>query len=118
MEENGPENSLLFTSGSINQKGEVQAIGGVNQKIEGFFQLCKNRGLTSKQGVIIPASNIQNLMLDDEIIQAVREGLFHVFAVKNVDEAIEILTGMKAGKLLDDGTYEPGTIKAQVDEKI
>ena len=113
-----PIRQNIAVTGSINQKGEVQAIGGVNQKIEGFFQVCKNRGLTSKQGVIIPASNIQNLMLDDEIIQAVREGLFHVFAVKNVDEAIEILTGMKAGKLLDDGTYEPGTIKAQVDEKI
>jgi len=113
-----PIRQNIAVTGSINQKGEVQAIGGVNQKVEGFFQLCKNRGLTSKQGVVIPASNVQNLMLDDEIVKAVRDGLFHIYAVRNVDEAIEILSGIKAGKLLEDGTFEPGSVKAQVNEKI
>jgi len=113
-----PIRQYIAVTGSINQKGEVQAIGGVNQKIEGFFRLCKAKGLDSRQGVIIPASNVQNLMLDEEIVQAVRENRFHIYAVSTVDEAMEILTGLKAGVLLTDGNFESDSMNARVDQKI
>jgi len=108
----------IAVTGSINQKGEVQAIGGVNQKIEGFFRACKMKGLTGTQGVIIPKSNVQHLMLDEEVVAAVREGRFHVYAVSSVDEAMEILTGIPAGKRQEDGTFEEGTLNDLVDRKI
>jgi predicted ATP-dependent protease len=84
----------------------VQAIGGVNEKIEGFFEVCKAKGLTGQQGVIIPESNIQNLMLKEEVLDAVRDGKFYIYPVKTIDEWIEILTGVKAGVRLSDGTFE------------
>lgn len=108
----------IAVTGSINQKGEVQAVGGVNQKIEGFFRACKMKGLTGTQGVIIPKSNVQHLMLDEEVVAAVREGKFHVYAVSSVDEAMEILTGIPAGKKREDGTFEEGTVNDLVDKKL
>lgn len=108
----------IAVTGSINQKGEVQAVGGVNQKIEGFFRACKMKGLTGTQGVIIPKSNVQHLMLDEEVVAAVREGKFHVYAVSSIDEAMEILTGLPAGKQKADGTFEEGTINDLVDRKL
>ncbi|MCS7242189.1 Lon protease family protein [Candidatus Caldatribacterium sp.] len=108
----------IAVTGSINQKGEVQAVGGVNQKIEGFFRACKMKGFTGTQGVIIPRSNVQNLMLDEEVVQAVREGKFHIYAVSSVDEAMEILTGLPAGKRKEDGKFEEGTVNDLVDRKL
>ncbi len=105
-------------TGSVNQKGEIQPIGGVNEKIEGFFRVCKEKGLTGNQGVIIPYQNIDNLMLDKEVLKAVDEGRFHIYAVKHVDEALEILTGIPAGKRLPNGTFEKGTIHHKVQEKL
>jgi lon-related putative ATP-dependent protease len=108
----------LAVTGSLNQKGEIQPIGGVNEKIEGFFDVCKAQGLTGAQGVIIPHQNVQNLMLRSDIVEAAQAGLFHVYPVATIDEGIEILTGVPAGKLLDDGTYEPGTVNDLVDKEI
>ena len=92
-----PINQAIAVTGSVNQKGEIQAIGGVNEKIEGYFEICKLNGLTGKQGVMIPEKNVQNLNLDDEIIEAVKDGKFHIYSVSNIDEGIEILTGVPAG---------------------
>ena len=104
-----PINQGIAVTGSVNQKGEIQAIGGVNEKIEGYFEICKLKGLNGKQGVMIPKQNIQNLNLDDEIVTAVKNGKFHIYAVSNIDEGIEILTGVPAG------TKDiPGTINYMV----
>ncbi|MCW4019315.1 MAG: AAA family ATPase [Candidatus Bathyarchaeota archaeon] len=113
-----PINQSIAVTGSVNQKGEVQAIGGVNQKIEGFFEVCKVRGLSGKQGVMIPASNVQNLMLKEEIVDAVKEGNFHLYSVKNIDEGIEVLTGVKAGVRGGDGNFEAGTVNDLVDKQF
>ncbi|ALO43140.1 Lon protease family protein [Pseudoalteromonas phenolica] len=106
-----PINQSLALTGSINQHGEVQAIGGVNEKIEGFFKLCKMRGLTGQQGVIIPQSNRVNLVLDDEVLQEVERGRFHIYAVSNVDEALSLLMNRDAGELVG-GEYPEGSINA------
>ncbi|UCC66429.1 MAG: AAA family ATPase, partial [Deltaproteobacteria bacterium] len=108
----------IAVTGSVNQKGEVQAIGGVNEKIEGFFEVCKVKGLTRGNGVIIPASNVTNLMLKEEVVEAVRQGKFHLWAVKDIDEGIEILTGVKAGQRQKDGAFEEGTVNYLVDERL
>ncbi|MFX0068464.1 MAG: Lon protease family protein [Candidatus Hodarchaeota archaeon] len=113
-----PIKQYIAVTGSVNQKGEVQAIGGVNQKIEGFFEVCKIKGLTGKQGVVIPESNVQNLMLREEVVDAVREGKFHIFAVKTIDEGIEVLTGVRAGERRPDGTFEQETINYAVDKRL
>jgi len=105
-------------TGSVNQKGQVQAIGGVNEKIEGFFEICKINGFTGKQGVMIPASNVQNLMLKEEVVEAVKAGKFQIYSVKTIDEGIELLTGIKAGKRLKDGTFENGTVNDMVDKQL
>ncbi len=105
-----PIGQWFAVTGSVNQFGEVQAIGGVNEKIEGFFDLCQARGLSGKQGVLIPASNVENLMLRSDVIEAVRNGLFAVFPVTHVDEGIEILTGIPAGELDSSGNYPPDSI--------
>ena len=89
----------LAITGSINQYGEVQAVGGVNEKIEGFFDLCQHRGLTGTQGVIIPKSNAINLVLDATVIDAVKKGLFHIYTVETVDDALSILMEQEAGKI-------------------
>ncbi len=108
----------IAVTGSINQKGEVQAIGGVNEKIEGFFETCKAKGLTGEQGVLIPESNVQNLMLKGEVVEAVREGKFHIWSVKTADEGIEILTGVKAGVRKEDGTFEEDSVNDRVDRRL
>jgi len=115
---NVPIKQNIAVTGSVNQKGEIQPIGGVNQKIEGFFQVCKAKGLNGKQGVVIPSRNLQQLMLRQEVIDAVREGKFHIYAVSTIDEGIELLTGVKAGKRKKDGTYPEGTINYQVDKQL
>ena len=101
---NIPINQAIAVTGSVNQKGEIQAIGGVNEKIEGFYEICKVQGLTGEQGVMIPKQNIVNLNLNDEVIKAVKEDKFHIYAVSTVDEGIEILTGVPAGNLDIPGT--------------
>ena len=88
----------IAVTGSVNQHGEIQPIGGVNQKIEGFFDVCKAKGLTGDQGVMIPVQNVKNLMLRQDVVEAVRQGKFHIYAVSTIDEGIEILTGMPAGR--------------------
>jgi lon-related putative ATP-dependent protease len=113
-----PINQSIAVTGSVNQRGEVQAIGGVNEKIEGFYEVCKVKGLTGAQGVLIPESNVQNLMLKEEIVDAVRDKKFHVYPVRTIDEGIEILTGVKAGKRLHDSTFEEGTVNDRVDKRL
>jgi predicted ATP-dependent protease len=105
-----PIKQSFAVTGSINQYGEVQAIGGVNEKIEGFFRLCQARGLTGQQAVIIPAVNKRNLMLNQEIIDAVAQGLFSVYAVSNVEETLELLTGQTMGGLDSQGNYPENSI--------
>ena len=102
----------------MNQKGEVQAIGGVNEKIEGFFEVCKAKGLSGKQGVMIPASNEQNLMLKEEIVEAVQQNKFHIYSVKSIDEGIEVLTGRKAGTRGADGNFGEGSVNDLVDKQF
>ena len=113
-----PIKQSLAVTGSVNQKGEVQAIGGVNEKIEGFFEVCKAKGFTGNQGVMIPESNVQNLMLKEEIVEAVKQKIFHIYSVKTIDEGIEILTGVKAGEKGKDGTFGKGTINYTVDKRL
>ncbi len=106
----------IAVTGSVNQKGEVQAIGGANEKVEGFFEVCKAKGLTGQQGVLIPESNVQNLMLKEEVVEAVKEGKFHIYPVKTIDQGIEILTGVKAGARRSDGNFNEGTVNHNVDK--
>ena len=108
----------IAVTGSVNQKGRVQAIGGVNQKVEGFFEVCREKGLTGEQGVIIPFSNVQNLMLRKDVVDAVRRKQFHVYRVSTVEEGIEILTGVRAGRPDDAGLYPPGTVFGEVQKKL
>lgn len=108
----------IAVTGSVNQKGEVQAIGGVNHKIEGYFDVCKAKGLTGEQGVMIPQSNVENLMLKDEVIEAIKAGNFHIWSVSSIDEGIQILTGMKAGELQADGTYPKDTFNWKISRKL
>lgn len=113
-----PIKQNIAVTGSVNQKGEIQPIGGVTDKIEGFFSICKLRGLTGEQGVMIPHQNIKNLNLSDEVIKAVKEGTFHIYAIKNVDEGIELLTGVPAGKKNKNNEYTVGTVNYLVNEKL
>ena len=113
-----PINQSIAVTGSVNQKGDIQPIGGVNEKIEGFFQICKLRGLNGSHGVMIPVQNIDNLQLSDEIIDAVKNKLFHIYAVSNIEEGIEVLTGVPAGKKDKDGNFPAGTVNYLVHEKL
>lgn len=113
-----PIRQYIAVTGSVNQKGEVQAIGGVNQKIEGFFDCCRKKGLNKKQGVMIPESNVKDLMLRKDVVEAVKKGEFHVYPVKTIDQGIEILTGTDAGERKADGTYPKGTVNFLVDQKL
>lgn len=113
-----PINQSIAVTGSVNQKGHIQPIGGVNEKIEGFYQVCKTRGLNGDHGVIIPIQNVKNLHLSDEVIDSVKEGKFHVYAISSLDEGIEILTGVPAGTKNKDGKYPAGTIKYLAYEKL
>lgn len=113
-----PINQSIAVTGSVNQKGHIQPIGGVNEKIEGFYNVCKKRGLTGDQGVMIPIQNVRNLNLSDEIIENVKNGNFHVYAISTIDEGIEILTGVPAGKLNKNKNFPAGTINYLVYEKL
>ncbi len=115
---NIPIKQNIAVTGSINQFGEIQPIGGVNEKIEGFFDVCVHDGLTGKQGVIIPRTNVDNLMLRADIVQAVEEGRFTIYAIDTVDDGIEILTGVKAGKADNNGNYPKGTVNYLVEESL
>ena len=108
----------MAVTGSVNQKGEVQAIGGVNEKIEGYFEVCKAKGFTGSQGVMIPESNVQNLMLKEEVTEAVKAGKFHVYPVKTIDEGIEMLTGTKAGTKRADGAFEKDTVNYLANKRL
>ena len=109
--------SYAFT-GAVGQSGQIMAVGGVTRKIEGFFEVCKRHGLTGKQGVILPKDNITHLLLRDEIVTAVQNGRFHIYAVEHITDAMEILTGMPAGKLRKDGTYSKGSLYRLADDRL
>lgn len=115
---NVPINQALAVTGSVNQHGQVQAIGGVNEKIEGFFDLCKARGLTGEQGVLIPVANVKHLMLRQDIVEAAAAGQFHIYPVTTVDEGIELLTGLPAGTRNARGNYPKGTINFLVEQRL
>jgi lon-related putative ATP-dependent protease len=108
----------ISVTGSVNQKGEVQAIGGLNEKVEGFFEICRAKGLSGKQGVLIPAANVRNLMLKEEVVVVVEEGKFHIYPVSTIDEGIEVLTELKAGKRRKDGSFEPDSINDRVQKRL
>jgi lon-related putative ATP-dependent protease len=113
-----PIKQYLAVTGSVNQKGEVQAIGGVNEKIEGFYEVCKVKGVTGKEGCVIPFSNVENLMLKEEVVEAIREGRFHIYPVKTINDGIEVLTGIPAGERQPDGSYPVGTINHLVNMRL
>jgi lon-related putative ATP-dependent protease len=113
-----PVNQAIAVTGSVNQNGEVQAIGGANEKIEGYFEVCKAIGLSGEQGIILPASNVANLMLKEEVVEAVRQGKFHIWPVQTIDEGIEVLTEVKAGERQADGSFEPESVNARVDQRL
>lgn len=115
-----PIKQSIAVTGSVNQHGEVQAIGGVNEKIEGFFDVCRSSvdGLTGTQGVLIPASNVQNLMLREDVVAAAKAGLFSIWAVRTIDEGIEILTGTPAGERESSGRFTAGSVNARVDARL
>jgi ATP-dependent Lon protease len=113
-----PIKQYIAVTGSVNQKGEIQAIGGVNQKIEGFYDCCRKKGITKKQGAMIPESNVKDLMLRKDVVDAVKKGEFHIYSVETIDQGIEILTGKKAGERKADGTYTKGSINDLVDRKL
>lgn len=115
---NIPIKQGIAVTGSINQFGDIQPIGGVNEKIEGFFDVCCHRGLTGDQGVIIPRTNVSNLMLREDVVNAVRDGKFHIYAIDNVDDGIEILTGIKAGKMNTKGEFPKGSVNRMVKESL
>jgi predicted ATP-dependent protease len=112
-----PLSQELAVTGSVNQNGEIQAIGGVNEKVEGFYEVCKAKGLTSNQGVIIPQSNVEDLMLKQEVVDAVAAKKFSIIAVKTIDEGIELLTGVKAGKKTKSG-FEKDSINQRVSKRL
>ncbi|MCL6098661.1 MAG: peptidase, partial [Bacteroidetes bacterium] len=113
-----PIKQSLAITGSVNQKGEIQPIGRVNEKIEGFFDACKQRGLNGTNGVIIPVQNVKDLMLKEEVVNAVSEKKFHIYSVSKVEEAIELLTGIRAGRKLKNGKYESNTVFGEVEKEL
>jgi predicted ATP-dependent protease len=108
----------IAVTGAVNQHGEVQAVGGVTRKIEGFFDVCHERGLTGEQGVIVPTANVKNLMLREEVVEAVRAGRFHVWAVSHIDEGIELLMEQMAGERAADGAFPEGTVHRLVQDRL
>jgi predicted ATP-dependent protease len=113
-----PARQDIAMTGSINQQGRVQAIGGVNEKIEGFFDICKRRGLSGSQGVLVPASNVEHMMLREDVVEAVEDGDFHIYAVRSVDEAMHLLTGVEPGQPDGEGHYPQGTLNERVASKL
>ena len=108
----------MAVTGSVNQNGEIQAIGGINQKIEGFYDVCRLKGITGNQGVLIPKSNLRNLMLRPDVVQAVKDGKFHIYAVNSIDEGIEVLTGVPAGERGPDGRYPEDPINGACRKEV
>ena len=113
-----PVKQCFAVTGSVNQHGQVQAIGGANEKIEGFFDICKQSGLTGEQGVLIPASNVKHLMLRADVVQAAKDGKFRIFPIETIDQGIEILTGILAGERDDAGTYPADSINGRIEKKL
>src|SRR5699024_2930751 len=113
-----PIDQGLAVTGSVNQKGEIQPIGGVNEKIEGFFTVCEGAGLTGKQGVFIQQQNVKKLMLNPPLGEAIQAGKFHIYAVRTIEEGMEVLTNMPAGTQNADGLYEEGTLYERVQQKL
>lgn len=113
-----PLNQGIAVTGAVNQHGEVQAVGGVTRKVEGFYEVCRDRGLTGTQGVMVPVANVKNLMLKDEVVEAVRAGRFHVWAVSHIDEGIELLMEQVAGERAADGTFPAGTVHRLVQDRL
>jgi predicted ATP-dependent protease len=113
-----PLKQSLAVTGSVNQHGQVQAIGGVNEKIEGFFDICRARGLTGEQGVLIPAANVKHLMLRQDLVEAVAAGQFHIYPVELIDQGIEILTGLPAGERDETSNFPEGSINRRVEERL
>jgi lon-related putative ATP-dependent protease len=113
-----PIRQSFAVTGSVNQRGVVQAIGGVNEKIEGFFDVCRKQGLTGEQGVLIPRSNVQHLMLRHDIVEAVKDGQFHIYPIENIDQGIEILTGLPAGKENENGDFPVGSLNYRVKKRL
>jgi len=105
-------------TGSVNQHGQVQPIGGVNEKIEGFFDVCRAAGLTGAEGVLVPASNVKHLMLRADVVEAAERGLFHVWPIETVDQAVELLTGVPAGERDPDGRYPEGSVNRRADDRL
>jgi predicted ATP-dependent protease len=113
-----PLRQSLAVTGSVNQHGEIQPIGGATEKIEGFFDICKAKGLSGEQGVLIPAGNTDHLMLKDDVLDAVKAGQFHIYAVRTIEEGIELLSGMAAGSRNPDDRYPEDTVFGRVDKKL
>jgi lon-related putative ATP-dependent protease len=113
-----PIDQSLAVTGSVNQRGEIQPIGGVNEKIEGYYEVCKLKGITGRQGVIVPHQNVKNLMLNQEVVQAVEDGKFHIYAIDNIDQGIELLMKTPAGQRQKNGKFKRGTIHYLVDKKL
>ncbi|MGE5820505.1 MAG: S16 family serine protease, partial [Deltaproteobacteria bacterium] len=108
----------IAVTGSVNQNGEIQAIGGINYKIEGFFDVCRLKGLTGQQGVLVPRANLRNLMLRSDVVEAAKAGKFHIYAVSTIDEGIEVLSGVTAGERRGDGSYPAGSVNERVQKKL
>jgi predicted ATP-dependent protease len=113
-----PIRQSLAVTGSVNQHGQVQPIGGVNEKIEGFFDICQARGLTGNQGVLIPTSNVQHLMLRQDVVEATEAGKFHVYPVATVDQALELLTGIPSGEQDAEGQFPEGSLNQRVEARL
>jgi predicted ATP-dependent protease len=113
-----PIKQALAVTGSVNQHGQLQAIGGVNEKIEGFFDVCQARGLTGEQGVLIPAANLKHLMLRQDVVAAAVDGSFSIYPVKTIDEGIEILTGLAAGERDESGRFAQESINGRVEARL
>jgi predicted ATP-dependent protease len=113
-----PLKQHIAVTGSMDQNGDVQPIGGVNEKIEGFFELCKMRGLDGTQGVVIPGKNVHNLMLKKEVVDAVRDGKFSIYPIDRVEEGLEIFTDMPVGERKEDGTFPEGTLHSLVMKRL
>jgi predicted ATP-dependent protease len=113
-----PIRQCLAVTGSVNQHGEIQAVGAINEKIEGFFDVCRARGLTGQHGVIIPAANVQHLMLRQDVVDAVAEGRFHIYPIRTADEGIELLTGIPTQDRDRSGEFPEGTFNQRVEARL
>jgi predicted ATP-dependent protease len=108
----------IAVTGSVDQKGDIQPVGGINDKVEGFFKVCSMKGLTGEQGVIVPEANLRDLMLDDSVVEAVRKKKFHIYPVRSIEEGIEILSGVEAGMTNPSADYPEGTVFRLVDDRL